>query len=87
MHSVNFGLTADGPLVVKAIVSEGGQKDEHWYQFDPVLANAPSEAVVKIGEGLTSRYWGLEIANVEGADFEIDALEVYPIPLGRRKVS
>jgi hypothetical protein len=35
------------------------------------------------GKGLESRYFQMELANVNGADFEIDRLDLVPINLSR----
>jgi hypothetical protein len=40
--------------------------------------------MVEVGQGLRSRYWQFELTNVDGGDFELDVLELYPLFLGRR---
>lgn len=39
---------------------------------------------VKVGMGIEARYWQFEIANVGGADFTLNCLEVTPSRMGRR---
>jgi len=39
---------------------------------------------VKIGKGTHARYWQFGLTNVSGGDFELDVLEVHPMPRQRR---
>jgi len=69
-------------LRVKAV--SGGELREHWFTATERTANAPREQVIQLGRGIRSRYWQFELANKDGADFEIDKLELYPVYLNRR---
>lgn len=39
---------------------------------------------MKLGRGAKSRYWQFEIANVDGADFELDTLAADEMATARR---
>lgn len=39
---------------------------------------------VKVGKGLSSRYWQIELQNTAGADFQIDVVDVKTTPYQRR---
>lgn len=85
LRSAYLGYTSEGQLVLKVRAVDDGQLTEHWYQAAPVdVADAPREGYVRIGQGLRSRYWQFELSNVDGGDFEIDQLELYPLFLNRR---
>lgn len=84
VRSAYLGYTAKGGLVLKVRAVEGGEMTEHWYAATPTQADAPREGVMAVGQGLRSRYWQFELANVDGADFEIDHIELFPVILGRR---
>jgi len=78
------GYTADGKMVLRVRAVSGGELREHWFTATHRTADAPREQVIKLGRGIRSRYWQFELANVDGADFEIDKLELYPVFLNRR---
>lgn len=79
-----LGYTSEGTLVLKVRSVDDGRLTEHWYQAQEVTADAPREGYKPLGRGLKSRYWQFELANVDGADFELDKLELYPLQLSRR---
>ena len=79
-----MGYTSTGKLVLKVRSVDEGKMTEKWYSATPRVADAPREKVMQPGRGLRSRYWQFELANVDGADFVIDHLELYPVILGRR---
>jgi len=85
IRSAYLGYTSTNELVLKVRSVDDGQLSEHWYKAAPVTsAEAPREGYVRVGQGLRSRYWQFELTNVDGGDFEIDQLEMYPLYLGRR---
>lgn len=79
-----LGYTSSGTMVLKVRSVDQGQLVEHWYEAQEVTADAPRENFRTLGRGLKSRYWQFELANVDGADFEIDQLQLQPIMLKRR---
>lgn len=83
--SMYLGYTADGALVLKVVTtSPQGDKEEHWYRLTPRTAHATREGRIKIGRGLKSVFWGFEISNVDGAQFALDDLQLFPMMCDRR---
>lgn len=78
------GYTTDGNMVLRVRAVSGGELREHWFTATHRNAEAPREQVIQLGRGIRSRYWQFELANVDGADFELDKLELYPVFLNRR---
>jgi WD40 repeat protein len=78
-----IGYTATGDLVLKLVWSRAGKRKEHWYLAKNPVPGEPTETRVVPGKGLESRYFQMELANVNGADFEIDRLDLVPINLSR----
>lgn len=75
-----LGITADGGIILKTITNKG---IEDWYQLTPRDGDVHTERV-KLGKGVKSRYWQFELSNSDGADFELESLELEPIILSRR---
>lgn len=77
---VYAGARSDKPMTLTCRVDEN---PEFSYEF---LASPEQVAPtrVKVGKGLEGRYWQFEIRNQDGADFEIDALDIPVIPNSRR---
>lgn len=86
-HVLNsyLGYTADGALVIKVITTDGGRKAERWFKLEPREASSPVEGRFDIAKGLVGLYWGFELVNVDGADFEADVIRVWPFAIQRRK--
>lgn len=84
-EAMYLGYRADGQLLLKVVTtSENGEKTESWYSLDAQPAEAMREGRIKIGKGLKSVYWGFEVANVDGGDFELDTIAWLPMVLDRR---
>ena len=79
-----IGYTSDGTLLLKTITTQTGQKIERWYQLGEHTADAPYQGRVKMARGVDSVYWQFELTNIDGADFEIDTLQLYPVAITRR---
>jgi hypothetical protein len=85
MSTAYIGYTSSGQLLLKVRSEEQGVYAERWYEARETAAQAaPSQNRMKIGKGLRSRYWTFELVNVDGSDFEIDKVELYPVVLERR---
>jgi len=84
VHNGYIGYTSTGRLMLKVRTVSGGELKEQWYEAQELQAQAPREQMLRIGRGLRSRYWQFELVNVDGADFEIDNLELHPVYLNRR---
>lgn len=77
---VYAGARTEEPLILTCRVDEN---QDYKYEFtsSPEVI-APSR--VKVGKGLEGRYWQFEINNQDGADFELDSLDIPIIPNSRR---
>jgi hypothetical protein len=84
MRGAYLGYTTSGELILKVKAVEAGQLVEHWFRAESIPAAAPREQWVELAMGMKSRYWQFELINVDGADFEIDELELHPLVLARR---
>ena len=79
-----MGVRNDGTLVLKVTTRESdGNLHERWYQMDQTGDTIRTERV-KLPKGLKATYWQFELANAQGADFELDVLELVPVILTRR---
>jgi hypothetical protein len=84
VRNAYLGYTASGKLLLRVRTVDQGQMNEQWYEAQELPAQAPREQMVRLGRGLRSRYWQFELINIDGADFEIDTLELHPVYLNRR---
>lgn len=84
VRSAYLGYTANGKLLLRVRSVDNGTLKEQWYEAQELAAQAPRENMIRIGRGLRSRYWQFELVNVDGADFEVDKMELHPVYLNRR---
>lgn len=77
-------LKSDGEMMMKTVVMDGGQKKENWYKMKARPEGEPVESRFDIAKGLTGTYWQWELANMDGAYFELDVVKVWPLRLQRR---
>lgn len=84
VKAVYLGFTSDDRLVMKATVSGKTGRHEYWYELKPGTAGSMRDGRVTIGRGLRARYWQFEVTNVNGADFDIESLDIHFSPLSRR---
>lgn len=57
------------------VESYDGPQEVYTYQLEEREANAPRNNRMKIGKGLSSRYWRIDVKNVNGADFQLYNIE------------
>ena len=82
VSEVYLGVESDGQLRLRII-----DDNEEVFDYTPRVDRANMSGVrVQIGKGLVSRYWQLELANVDGADFELDTLEFNVHKASRREI-
>ena len=74
------GYRADGDLELRITTDELTTRS---YRLHPTSAGMHGGAV-KIGKGVHARYWQFEVANIDGADFTLNCVEITPNRLGRR---
>jgi hypothetical protein len=72
-----LGIRGDGVFVLRMVVSDGRTFDY------PVAVNSMRTARAKLGRGLRSRYFAVELES-EGQDFDLDSIEILPLVLTRR---
>lgn len=83
VSDVYIGHTSTGQLVLKVIYNQDNEKREAWYRVSE-KPDAHDTTRFKVGKGAKARYWGFELANEDGADFNLDQIELYVLPLNRR---
>jgi len=79
-----LGYTSSGKLVLKVATTAKGQKEEWWYELKQGSAPSLRDGRVTIGRGLRAKYWQFEVVNTDGADFELDDIQVMYNILSRR---
>ena len=85
-HVINawIGYTSDGQLILKAITGDGGTRKENWYRMKARPGGGPVETRFDLAKGLLGTYWAFEIENLDGADFELDIVKIWPLRTQRR---
>lgn len=86
IQSMYLGYKADGDLLVKVIIADdhNSQREAHIYKLVERGGGSQREGRVPVGRGLQSVYWDYEIHNADGADFELDTVEILPLIHERR---
>lgn len=79
-----MGYSTTGDLVLKVIATVNGTHTEFWYRATPLRTGEVTQTRVPIGRGIDSRYWQFELVNTDGADFELDRLDLQVLNLQRR---
>ena len=79
-----LGYTSDGELVLKVTTTRDGKKREDWYKAQYSGDADFRHNRMKIQRGLRSTYWQFEVANVDGADFEVEDVTILYEVLSRR---
>lgn len=83
---VYLGITAEGEMFLKAITRDPrtGVQYEDWYLVENKQGAGPGNGRAEIGRGLKSVWWGLEVRNINGADFRTRTIQWRPLVLDRR---
>lgn len=86
MPTFYVGFRSDGDLLLKAVVSDvvDGERVAHSYRLRSTNAQNMRDGRRPIGRGLEAVYWDFVIENIDGADIEIDVIEMLPMVLTRR---
>lgn len=82
--SAYIGFSTDGRMLMKVTTTQKGRKEEWWYELKQSQNGSLRDGRVTIGRGLRAKYWQFEIANVDGADFELDDVQLMYNVLSRR---
>lgn len=83
--AVYLGYTSTGAMLVKVTSTDKGVKHTNVYKVNPVRKDVVSDGRVTPTKGKHSVYFGFEIANYEGSDFELETVQVWRMVLSRRK--
>lgn len=75
------GYRTDGNLVLRVYTDEVTQRD---YLLRATGKDGLHGNHARIGRGLRARYWQFEVQNQNGANFELNAIELKPTHLRRR---
>jgi len=85
IESAYLMLSRDGQMVLKIFsTSDDNEVVEDWYALREDGPQVMADASFKPGEGIKSVYYAFGLANVDGADFEVDAFALIPIVIDRR---
>lgn len=80
-----LGLKTDGSMLLKVITNKHGRKQANVYRLTDASGRISGVGRFDIAKGLVGLYWGYELENVDGADFELDTIRVWPFAVQRRK--
>jgi len=75
-----LGFRGNGDILLKTVTKE---EVVRWYKLR-ADGSGMHERRVKCGRGVKSTYWAVELENVDGSDFDIDIMELYPIVMSRK---
>lgn len=79
-----IGLTSTGDMVLKVITTDGGKRKENWYRMAARPGGTPVDSRFSPAKGLLGRYYGFKLENLDGADFTLDSLKLWPLITKRR---
>lgn len=75
------GYKTNGNMILRVTTEDKSVRD---YRLNYMGLSGSHSNMVKFGRGMEARYWQFEIRNENGADFELDAIEMQPFILKRR---
>lgn len=76
-----IGYRTDGEMILRVFTDETTMRE---YLVTPTGKTGMSVQRVRIGKGVSARYWQFEIANKDGSDFDLNVMEFKPVVLARR---
>lgn len=78
--NVFINYRSDGTLALRVVI-EGGETYE--YPLEPTGKTGMYQVRVKTGKGIQVNYLCLELANIDGCDFDLDSIRIRPAILSR----
>lgn len=69
--SMYFGYTSDSPFTA-TVETYGAGHTPQTYELEQRAADAPRNNRIKLGKGLSSRYWRVTLQNKDGSHFELN---------------
>ena len=79
-----IGYNSTGKLLLHVTTTQKGRKEQWWYELKQEAADSLRDGRVTVGRGLRSKYWQFEVVNLDGADFELDDIQIMYSVLSRR---
>lgn len=83
--NVYVGYTTTGVLALKVVTTDSGVKKANYYTLRPLPKSEVTDNRFDVAKGLSSVYWQFEIANEDGAGFELDEVRAWRMLTNRRK--
>lgn len=83
--NVYVGYTTTGVLALKVVTTDSGVKKANYYTLRPLPKSDVTDNRFDVAKGLSSVYWQFEIANEDGAGFELDEVRAWRMLTNRRK--
>ena len=81
VHEAFLGIRNDGSMILKTYINEN---TERWYELRQIDEGIHTTRIKLGGRGVKSNYWQFELLNKDGADFELDNIQMTPIVLTRK---
>jgi hypothetical protein len=75
-----LGVDQDGDIIMKVMIDGNAQS---LYRL-PVASNHLSTQRIKLSKGLVGRYFQFELITQDNTVFNLDSIEFYPMPFGRK---
>lgn len=82
--SMYFGYTSDGPIEID-VDTYGSRHAKQTYELEQRDLLAPRNNRVKLGKGLSSRYWRVAVRNKDGSHFELNDAAV-DVAVSQRRI-
>ena len=82
--SMYFGYTSDSPFTA-TVETYGAGHAPQTYELEQRAANAPRNSRMKLGKGLSSRFWRVTIENKDGSHFELNDASI-DVAVSQRRV-
>lgn len=83
VRDVNILGRTEGKAIVAARTMRDGSQIEDWFPMVQIDRDRPRDGVVKVGLGLASVYWGINILGIGST--EINGIKILVEPLTRRR--
>ena len=81
------GIATDGRMLAKVRTRDpaSGAVLDDWYELVTKQDGNEANGRAKVGRGLKSVWWGLELRNINGSDFRVDEAGLRYLVLDRRQ--
>lgn len=79
-----IGYTSTGSLLLK-VTTDHDERKTSVYKLNPIAKPVTTDNRFSVAKGKKAVYWDFELTNLDGADFELETLQVWRLILSRRK--